>query len=68
MTATEDEDEDGDETGHDSWCKLCRDGGDVILCDTCPCVFHLKCCNPPLRDVPEGEWKCDRCVVRADTF
>lgn len=30
---------------HDTedWCIYCRDGGDVILCTSCPRVFHPKC-------------------------
>lgn len=27
----------------EDWCIYCRDGGDVILCTSCPRVFHPKC-------------------------
>lgn len=49
---------------HDGACKVCREGGDLLLCDFCPCVYHLDCLNPPLKQVPEGDWKCPRCLVQ----
>ena len=48
---------------HQEFCRVCKDGGDVILCDFCPCVYHLSCLNPPLKEAPDGDWKCPRCVV-----
>ena len=49
---------------HDQWCRFCRDGGDVILCDFCELVYHKECLNPPLEAVPEDEWKCPVCEVQ----
>ena len=57
------ESEGEDEDHHDLYCKECKDGGDVLLCDYCRLVYHPKCVNPPLIDIPEGEWKCPRCLV-----
>ncbi|KAK2159555.1 hypothetical protein LSH36_151g07062 [Paralvinella palmiformis] len=48
---------------HQEFCRVCKDGGDVILCDFCPCVYHLSCLNPPLKEAPDGDWKCPRCVM-----
>lgn len=31
-----------------------------VLC--IPQVFHLGCCDPPLTEVPEGDFVCARCV------
>ena len=59
----DDEEEEEDDSQHDQFCKVCKEGGDVILCDFCSCVYHLHCLNPPLKEVPEGEWKCPRCTV-----
>ena len=49
------------ESEHEHYCKICRDGGQLICCDTCPDVYHLDCLVPPLQEVPAGEWKCARC-------
>ena len=45
-------------------CEVCGEVGEVLLCDTCPRVFHLSCVDPPLTEVPEGDWSCDLCVSR----
>ena len=45
-------------------CEVCGEVGKVLLCDTCPRVFHLSCVDPPLSEVPEGDWSCDFCVSR----
>ncbi|XP_013387155.1 chromodomain-helicase-DNA-binding protein 4 [Lingula anatina] len=50
-----------EDSDHQEFCRVCKDGGDVICCETCPSVYHLECLNPPLKEVPEGEWKCPRC-------
>ena len=50
--------------GHEYYCRECRDGGDLLLCDFCPLAYHTACLNPPLSAVPDGDWKCPRCVVR----
>jgi hypothetical protein len=42
-------------------CAICRDGGELILCDNCPRSFHLKCLKLKDEDIPEGNWYCPRC-------
>ena len=42
-------------------CAICRDGGELILCDNCPRSFHLKCLKLKEEDIPEGNWYCPRC-------
>ena len=37
---------------HEEWCAVCDDGGDMILCDTCPKIYHLECHVPPLKEPP----------------
>ena len=37
----------------------------LLLCDGPGCTrsFHQRCVQPPLEQVPEGEWLCPHCVV-----
>eukprot|EP00828_Plagiopyla_frontata_P038262 TRINITY_DN5018_c0_g1_i6.p2 TRINITY_DN5018_c0_g1~~TRINITY_DN5018_c0_g1_i6.p2 ORF type:complete len:203 (+),score=32.89 TRINITY_DN5018_c0_g1_i6:98-706(+) len=44
----------------DDECKICGETGDVVCCDVCPAVFHLKCLG--LKEVPEGNWICMNCL------
>ena len=48
---------------HMEFCRLCKDGGELLCCDACPSSYHTHCLNPPLPDVPNGEWLCPRCTV-----
>ena len=48
---------------HYEFCMVCKDGGDLLLCDTCPCSYHMKCLNPPIGKPPEGDWSCPRCMA-----
>ncbi|KAG1809082.1 SNF2 family N-terminal domain-containing protein [Suillus subaureus] len=51
----------------EDWCVYCRDGGDVILCTSCPRVFHPKCHGitaAQLRKLPMiccPQHKCSAC-------
>ncbi|XP_042336062.1 chromodomain-helicase-DNA-binding protein 5 isoform X2 [Sceloporus undulatus] len=60
----EDEEEDlGEEADdHMEFCRVCKDGGELLCCDTCPSSYHLHCLNPPLPEIPNGEWLCPRCT------
>eukprot|EP01039_Chlorochromonas_danica_P005016 gene5016-5508_t len=48
---------------HNEVCEVCERGGDLICCDTCSLVFHLKCIRPKLPVVPKGDWSCPYCVL-----
>lgn len=52
--------EDG-EFEHQDYCEVCQQGGEIILCDTCPKAFHLVCLEPELEEAPEGKWSCPKC-------
>lgn len=45
---------------HVYWCAICNDGGNLLLCDTCPKTYHKDCIN--LEEVPDGHWECPKCV------
>ncbi|KAG2030306.1 SNF2 family N-terminal domain-containing protein, partial [Suillus americanus] len=51
----------------EDWCVYCRDGGDVVLCTSCPRVFHPKChgiTTAQLRKLPMvhcPQHKCSAC-------
>merc|ERR1712203_712056 len=47
-----------DDTEHQEYCEVCQQGGEIILCDTCPRAYHLVCLDPELDEAPEGKWSC----------
>lgn len=48
---------------HNEICEVCDKGGDLLCCDTCTLVFHLKCIRPKLTTVPKGHWSCPHCII-----
>ncbi|KAG8434244.1 hypothetical protein GDO86_012570 [Hymenochirus boettgeri] len=62
----DEEEEDGleeeEDDDHMEFCRVCKDGGELLCCDTCPSSYHLHCLNPPLPEIPNGEWLCPRCT------
>ncbi|XP_076338000.1 LOW QUALITY PROTEIN: histone-lysine N-methyltransferase 2C-like [Tachypleus tridentatus] len=44
-------------------CGKPHDEGLLLLCDICDISYHTYCLDPPLDDVPQGNWKCNWCVV-----
>ena len=43
------------------FCRVCKEGGELLCCDSCPNSYHLRCIDPPLDEVPEHSWTCPRC-------
>ena len=43
-------------------CAVSGEGGELICCDGCNIPYHLKCLNPPLDKIPEGDWYCPVCA------
>lgn len=37
---------------NEDYCAVCQNGGDLLCCDECPKVFHLKCHIPELNTYP----------------
>ena len=45
----------------DGYCWLCHKEGEVICCEACPRVFHIKCIQ--LDSSPAEDWVCPECVL-----
>ncbi|CAM6090025.1 unnamed protein product [Calypogeia fissa] len=41
------------------YCTECGDGGELVLCDSCPGAYHPECAG--LVSIPAGNWFCPRC-------
>ncbi len=52
---------DDGQLGTEEHCRVCHRLGEMLVCDSCPGVYHLGCLDPPLHDVPEDEWRCYVC-------
>lgn len=52
---------DQDDDEHQEFCRVCKDGGELLCCDSCTSAYHTHCLNPPLTEIPDGDWKCPRC-------
>jgi len=47
----------------DDFCAVCRCGGELVCCDTCPRVFHVECHVPPLNELSMSDnWRCSLCM------
>ena len=45
-------------------CQACNSGErehEIILCDPCDVGYHMGCLDPPLTELPQGEWFCPEC-------
>jgi len=47
---------------NEDYCGVCRNGGQLLCCDTCPKVYHLHCHVPVLTDLPSDSWSCGLCA------
>ena len=45
-------------------CSICRDGGNLLLCDYCPRSFHIECLKLKEESIPEGKWYCPMCAQK----
>lgn len=37
-------------------------GDEMLLCDGCDHGYHMDCLDPPVQDVPKGDWFCPACI------
>jgi uncharacterized C2H2 Zn-finger protein len=44
-------------------CKSADDANYMLLCDRCDDGYHTYCLNPPLLQIPEGDWYCLKCSL-----
>lgn len=57
---------DSDPEDDKNGCLICRKNHSptqTLLCDHCNSPYHMKCILPPLNEIPEGSWYCDKCLV-----
>jgi len=54
--------EESEDEDHAEFCRSCKEGGELLCCDSCPNAYHLRCIEPPLEEIPDGEWTCHRCT------
>lgn len=51
-------------------CEICRvwdEGADMLECDKCLLGYHMRCLQPALESVPEGDYTVCGYVVNALT-
>uniref|UniRef100_A0A1A8GNS5 Tripartite motif-containing 33 n=2 Tax=Nothobranchius korthausae TaxID=1143690 RepID=A0A1A8GNS5_9TELE len=46
---------------NEDWCAVCINGGNLLCCDHCPKVFHMKCHVPTIKIFPKGDFLCTFC-------
>jgi hypothetical protein len=46
---------------HNDLCQRCGLGGELLCCDFCNLVYHMKCIRPKCRTIPDGDWACENC-------
>ncbi|KAF0908597.1 hypothetical protein E2562_026645 [Oryza meyeriana var. granulata] len=51
--------EDDDEVEGDYVCSVCHECGELLMCDSCPSMFHHACVG--LEATPPGDWFCPAC-------
>ncbi len=55
-------------TENEEICKQCHksdDDSNMLLCDSCNTGFHIYCLQPPLPEIPSGNWYCNKKGCRA---
>ncbi|CAD5223983.1 unnamed protein product [Bursaphelenchus okinawaensis] len=46
-------------------CLICKEGGFLLCCESCPNSYHAYCLTPPLEELPDqaDPWHCPFCTV-----
>jgi hypothetical protein len=67
-TALQDLDRWPQEIDSEEECLVCNNCNSETLleCEKCENPYHLTCLNPPLEEVPKGEWLCPPCAKEQD--
>ncbi|KAF8728720.1 hypothetical protein HU200_017995 [Digitaria exilis] len=45
-------------------CESMEDPSKMLICDRCEGAFHLSCCKPRVRKIPQEKWYCQVCSRR----
>uniref|UniRef100_A0A914Y5I8 Uncharacterized protein n=1 Tax=Panagrolaimus superbus TaxID=310955 RepID=A0A914Y5I8_9BILA len=58
------EDPDDSDKKNNVTCTICKEGKNLLNCESCVNSYHAYCLNPPLKEIPaEGEWNCPKCLL-----
>ncbi|KAF2483535.1 PLU-1-like protein-domain-containing protein [Neohortaea acidophila] len=52
-------------------CESCGKSDDqlrFIACQSCDCTYHMYCLEPPLKQKPDYEWHCPKCLVGTNEY
>lgn len=49
-------------------CGKADDSFKFVTCEGCESVYHMYCLEPPLKDRPNREWNCPRCLVGTNEY
>lgn len=49
---------------HDDYCGVCKFGGELLCCNTCPMVFHPRCIGYSTLEFVKDDWSCWACCQR----
>lgn len=44
-------------------CSLNNNQQDIVTCDMCSDAYHISCMKPPMKRIPEFEWRCYPCIA-----
>ena len=52
----------GADTEGNEYCEVCGQGGELVVCDMCPCAYHgLECLGSKVEDLPDP-YSCPKCT------
>ena len=49
-------------------CSKSDESHKMMFCESCDCGYHMYCLDPPLKQRPEYEWHCPRCLVGTNDY
>lgn len=49
-------------------CYRSDDKSHMLICETCDCAYHKYCLEPPLKQKPDHEWHCPKCLVGTNEY
>ncbi|KAK3679662.1 hypothetical protein LTR78_000037 [Recurvomyces mirabilis] len=52
-------------------CELCLRSDEeskILRCDSCDAAYHSHCLDPPVKQKPDYEWHCPRCLVGSGEY